>query len=65
MSKIKLLPNQTELFIFEIEMALRSGCRYTPMTDYGIIKTVYYKFLLRLIKKLPYIWSKLKPLGQY
>lgn len=62
---MKILPCQTELLVFEIEMALRSGCRYEPMSNYGLVRTAYYKFLLYLIKKVPYIWSKLKPLGRY
>lgn len=62
---MNILPSQTELLVFQIEMALRSGCKYSPMTHYSKFKIVYYKFFLYLSGKSPYIRSKLKPLGHY
>jgi hypothetical protein len=62
---MNILPTQTELLVFQIEMALRSGCKYFPMTNYNKFKIVYYRFFLYLSGKSLYIRSKLKPLGYY
>jgi hypothetical protein len=39
-----------KLIIYEIEMALRSVCEYSPKSDYGYFRSFYYKFLLCLSK---------------
>lgn len=54
------MSKREKLLIYEIEMALRLVCDYTPKSDYGYFRSFYYKALLHLSKIIIYIKSHTK-----